>query len=194
LTAPFLEDVRGPYGEVAPNVTLRPTADLASDLVFAADPTTAPFVTPIGSLTLRVVVHPTNPLTALTTAQVRALFTGQADWASVSGPQSALGPVSREPASAAVQQFNTRVLLGAAPSPTTLVAPSWEAMRAAVAQDAGALGYLPARWVDGSVRPLALGVDLRVLIVAAAPAEPTGVARDLLVWLQSPAGQAVMGR
>jgi phosphate transport system substrate-binding protein len=142
-----------------------------------------------------VIVHPNNPMTRLSLAQVRAAFTGQvADWVQVGGDSGALQIVTREDGSEGAAIFNTRAGLNAPLTRNTLVAPTWEAMRATVGQTPTALGYLPAPEMDESVRAVQLDAELRVLIVAVAQTEPVGRARDFLVWVQSDVGQQAVAQ
>ena len=55
------------------------------------------------------------------------------------------------------------------------------------------MSYLPVAELSEAVRVAAEPETLRVLIVAAAVAEPEGPARDFLAWAQGEAGQAVVG-
>ncbi len=207
LAAPLLFDLVAAYAEANPRVDLIPTvvplstleADLAAGgadlgLLVSRDP--AWFATPIGYVTFAVVVNPSNPVTGLSAAQVRAIYAGQiSDWGQVGGEGGVIQPVGREEGAEAEKAFSSAMLPGArfTISNNTLVAPTWEAMREAVSQDINAIGYLPAPELDATVRPLSLDAEWRALVVAAAVNEPAGPARDFLAWAQSEAGQAVVG-
>jgi ABC-type phosphate transport system substrate-binding protein len=150
------------------------------------------FTTPIGYVRLVVVVNPANSVSALTPEQARAAFTGQArDWSQLGAAPAPLEAVVREPESDGARLFGEQVLAGPAPSALARLAPTWDEMRRLVAADPGRVGYLPAYAVDESVRVVA-GVEARALVVAVAPGEPAGPARDFLAWAQSPDGQAVV--
>lgn len=89
---------------------------------------------------LTVVVHPTNPVTALTTHQVRAIFAGEIrDWAAVGGRGGPIRLISREAGSGSREALREAV---GRISPTALVQGSAGAIRAAVAQDPQAIGYI----------------------------------------------------
>jgi phosphate transport system substrate-binding protein len=172
-----------------------------AELALTADPDPGLFATPVGYLPWRVVVHPGNPLQALEAEQARALFAGAlTEWSQVGGGAGQVLVAARAADSAAGRAFAARLWGGEAGSVTAnaRLAPTWGAMRALVAENPNALGYLIGPEVDESVRPLRLSgggqaaPDLRQLVAAAAAAEPAGAARDFLAWAQSRAGQAVV--
>lgn len=193
LAAPLLSDLIAAYAATHSQVSLAAVIEPGApyDLLLTARPEADSFATPIGYVSLALVVNPANPVDALSAAQAREMFAGRlADWAQVGGAPGAVVPVAREDTSEAARIFTDQgfetITLNA------LVAPTWEAMRAHVAQTPGALGYLPLPEIDASVKALALDVTMRLLIVAAAPTEPTGISRDFVAWVQSEAGQAVV--
>lgn len=214
LTAPLFFDLAAAYAEVRPNVSLAATvvspATMFSDLgarradlglVVAADPDL--FATPLGYVSFAVVVHPTNPIADLSAPQLREIYAGRVtDWGQVGGvpaaqlPGSSTGgaiqPVSRDENSDAAQAFETGILLGESPSANTLVAPTWDAMRQAVSENPGAIGYLPTPELEASVKVVSVAAALRALVVAVAALEPEGQSRDFVAWAQSAAGQEVV--
>lgn len=195
LAAPLLNDLIAAYAATHPDVGLAAVIEPGAsyDLLLTVQSEADSFATPMGYVSLALVVNPQNPLSAVSVAQAREMFAGRiTDWAQVGGAPGVVVPVAREDTSEAAQIFIAQgfetITLNA------LVAPTWDAMRAHVAQTPGALGYLPLPEVDASVRTLALDVTMRVLIVAAAPTEPTGAARDFIAWAQSEAGQAAVAQ
>lgn len=206
LTTPLLLDLAAAYAEVNPDIDLVSdvvplstlSADLAAgraDVGLAVTRNPEQFATPLGYVAFAVVVNPANPLTGLSVAQVREIFSGRVnDWGQVGGPGGVIQVVSREKGSDAEMTFGASALLGASPMSNALVAPTWAAMREAVSQNLNAIGYLPTPELEATVQPMGLDSELRALIVALAPSEPTGPARDFLVWVQSEEGQAVVGK
>jgi len=182
--------------DVVPLSTL--SADLAAgraDVGLAVTRNPNRFATPLGYVSFVVVVNPANPLTGLSVAQVREIFSGRVnDWGQVGGPSGGIQVVSREKGSDAGITFETSALLGASPTSNALVAPTWAAMREIVSQNLNTIGYLPLPELEATVQPIGLDSELRALIVALAPSEPTGLARDFLVWAQSEEGQRVVGK
>ena len=207
LTAPLLSDLIAAYADANPEVTLSPTvvplstlnSDLAAgraDLALVTNPDANLFATPLGYVSLAVVVNPANVLASLSAAQVPTIFAGRVtDWAQVGGSSGEIQVVSREDASDAARAFGVSALSGTLPTPNALVAPSWEAMREAVSQNPNAIGYLPLPELDATVKPIELRdrASLRALIMAVAMQDPTGPARDFLAWAQSEGGQKVVG-
>ncbi len=204
LAAPLLRDLAAAYAEQAPGADL--VIDVAApaaitdalstgraDLALTSAPGPGQFATPLGYLRLTAVAQGDNPVTALTLAQVRAAFAGRAtDWAQLGGAPGRLQPVARAAGAETSALLKDAGLDEAAFTPNALVAPTWDAMAALVRENPGALGYLPEPLLSNGLKAIRLDVDWRVLLVAVAPAEPTGPARDFLVWAQSAAGQAVV--
>jgi len=206
LASPLLADLAQAYAAAQPQTSLLAAitplssvpGDLAAgraDLALTTTYSTDQFATPIGYVTLVVVVNPANPLGQLSDTQLRDVFSGRAnDWAQVGGPAGPIQVVCREDHSDGAEAFDRVALEGALPTLNALVAPGWAAMRAAVSQNPAAIGYLPAPEVDAGVRPIKVEKPLRALIAAVAPQPPTGASRDFLTWAQSAAGQEVVGQ
>lgn len=171
---------------------LVPEADVApalaagrAELALTTEVPEGLFATPVGEITLQVVVHPANPAGPLAADQVQALFTGQvADWAAVGGQPGRVLVAAPVASSAAAKLFAFQALGGAEVMPSARLAPTWAALREIVAGDAGAISYLPEAWLDDTVRPIAGPDPVQALVAAVAPAEPDGAARDFLVWVQ----------
>jgi ABC-type phosphate transport system substrate-binding protein len=196
LAAPLLSDLVHAYTSANPNVAVVVSAESAAtsyDLALTSTPESAPFATPLGYVPLSAVVQPGHPIAALSLAQVREIFAGRiTDWAQVGGAPGAIQVIAREDGSDGARAMASAALNGV--TPNAFLAPTWEAMRTLVAQNPGALGYLPAPEIDETVRQITLDVELRALIVAVAPDEPEGAARDFLAWAQSEAGQVVVAQ
>jgi len=202
----LLLDLAAAYHDVHPDVDLVSdvvplsalSADLEAgraDLSLAVTRDPKQFATPLGYVSFAVVVNPANPLAGLSVAQVREIFSGRVnDWGQVGGPGGVIQVVSREKGSDAGLTFETSALLGASPTSNALVAPTWAAMREAVRQNLNAIGYLPLPELDATVQPIGLDSEVRALILALAPSEPTGLARDFLAWAQSEEGQTIVGK
>lgn len=193
LTAPLVEDLAAAYL----TATIQTTSLAQAEIEFVVEDV-APdsFATPLGYAELVIVVHPANPLASLTLTQTQAIFIGETtDWAQVSpGLTGPIQVVSREDGSEGGRAFAERALAHVLPTRNALVAPTWAAMREAVSGDANTIGYLPRAELNASVKALSVEVDVRLLIIAQSATEPTGPARDFLVWIQSAEGQAVVAR
>lgn len=171
---------------------------------------------PIAVDGLAIIVHPDNPVTDLTLADVQGVFSGQiGNWRQLNGPDLAVEPVSREPGAGARTLLAQRVMAEQRVSINAVVQPSSRDVRAFVAANPGAVGYvmlgsLPRATTDAdlAVRLLSLdGVAPTPLTLAAqsylltAPlfvvtrdsAEPQGSLRAFIADLQSAEGQTQLG-
>lgn len=204
LTAELAADLVATYRQnnTAPLITVVPHSSLAGELAArnaqAALTANAPpgfYTTPLAYVSFVVVTHPTNSISTLALAQVQAIYAGQVtDWAQVGGSAGAIQVLAREDGSDGARAFNGAALNGVTLTPNAQVAATWDAMRQLIQQNPNAVGYLPASEIDATVKALTLEAELRVLIVAVAPTEPTGAPRDFVAWVQSEAGQAAVSR
>lgn len=149
----------------------------------------------LGQAEIVIIVHPANPVAALSQAELRALFGGQTlAWSSAGGPQAAVQPWIPLAGDEALQAFAAAVMGDQPYSTEAMLAADPAVMLEGVANNAGAIGYLPHAWLTSQVRavPLApsLAAGLRLPVLASAPAEPHGAARNFLYCLQNSAGQA----
>jgi phosphate transport system substrate-binding protein len=161
---------------------------------------------------LAIVVHPQNPLAAqgasLALSQAQAIFSGQVtNWADVGGAETLeIQPVGRERGSDARLLFDRRVLAEQRMSINSAIEPDNEALLEAVAADRGAVGYtmmsvvgedvvvLPVEGIVPSPETTATQeYALTTPLYFVSPEEPTGELRGFLAWLQSEAGQALLG-
>jgi phosphate transport system substrate-binding protein len=212
VTQPLLLDLAAAYATVNPDVVvapgLAPEAALAgqlaggqTDLALTTAPDPKLFATPLGYVPFQLVVHPANPLAALTLPQAQGLFSGRLyDWSQVGGAPGPVTVVDRGPGTGAERALSATDIGALTVTTSALVAPTWAAMRQLVGQNPGAIGYLVGPESDATVKPLALldaagkPLPLRLLAVAEAAGEPSGAARVFLAWAQGPAGQAAVGK
>ena len=110
---------------------------------------------------LAVVVHRSNPVSGLSSAEVRRIFSGEVrDWSGVGGRPGPITLISREDGSGTRQVFEDQVM---GPWPTaqrSLVLDANGAVRELVAADPAAIGYLSLGLVDERLRPIALDGQL----------------------------------
>ena len=153
---------------------------------------------------IAVIVNPGNPVSKLTSAQVRDIFTGKVtDWRDVGGPDLPILLVNRDAASGTRDAFDKIVLKGATFDPTAAVLPGTGQVRAVVAEARGAVGYISFGFVDDSVRAIPIdGVaptaktiksgayPVRRLLHFLTRGQPTGLARQYIDFVLSPAVQA----
>jgi phosphate transport system substrate-binding protein len=106
---------------------------------------------------IAMVVHPSNPVTGLTTEQIRGIFNGTIrNWKDVGGVDRAISVVSREEGSGTRTSFeqivkNVKLLNDA------IIQDSNGTIRETVANDAGAVGYLSHGLLNNKIK--AVDVD-----------------------------------
>ena len=143
----------------------------------------------LGSDDLVVVVNPQNPVHDLTGRQIREIFTGtNRTWSNYSQGNPAPIQVWGYPKGNEIRQYFEDALAPVMSNPSAHLAPDPDAMRQAVTADPSAIGYLPWRWVDSSVRQLSItgisGSSLRQPILAITQTEPQGAQKEWLLCLQ----------
>ena len=104
-----------------------------------------------------IIVHPANPITGLSTEQMKKLYAGEiANWKEVGGPDGAVHLVMRDESSGTREVF-WEILLGKGPiSPAANVAASSGAVKVAVGRDPLAIGYTSMGHVDDTVKTVAI--------------------------------------
>lgn len=161
---------------------------------------------------LAIIVHPSNPLRALSVAQVRDLFAGRiTDWASVGGRQGPVKRYARDDQSGTYDSFRSMVLRDAALAAGTARLESTDQLAAMVAADPAAIGFVglagvgPARALavsDEGTRALAadrvtVGTEDYVLsrrLFLYNRAQASAVAADFVEFALGSRGQAVVER
>ncbi|MGH7726554.1 MAG: phosphate ABC transporter substrate-binding protein [Candidatus Eiseniibacteriota bacterium] len=157
-----------------------------------------------------VYVHSSNPLTTISMEQLKGIYTGAIkNWSDVGGPDKPIVVYSRENNSGTYVFFKEHVLGGADFSPTAATLPGTAAVVNAVTQDPGGIGYGGIAYgsgikhlaiLDAGGQPIEpkeatildgsypLSRPLYWYVSPKAPKEAT----DLVAWVQSPEGQAVI--
>jgi phosphate transport system substrate-binding protein len=152
-----------------------------------------------------VVVNPGNPVRSLTAEQLRKIFAGKSDnWRAVGGPDRRIDIYTRDKASGTRAVFWKKALARGEISAKANFVISNGAMKAAVAGDPGAIGYVSVGFIDDSVSPVALdGVTPSLETVKSGKypvarglysntrGEPEGLARAFIDYLFSPEGQKI---
>ena len=156
------------------------------------------------------IVHPDNPIAGLNSGDVQALYSGQfADWTAVGGTNVPVTLFSRERGAGTRTIFTQRLMGEQRISINARIQPDDGSLVTAVADDPHAIGYsmmgnnpLPTGikilTLDGFSANTASTADqtypLTTPLYFVSPEEPTGSLRALLAWLQSDAGQMVLGQ
>lgn len=126
---------------------------------------------------LAIVVHPSNPVDAISLEQLRAIYTGGiTNWSEVGGLDQPILPVMREVSSGTRGAFDEIALGGAAPLSSADVQVTAGEVEARVASNPAAIGYVG----FGN-----LGSDVKVLAIDGVPPSPE-TARSGAYKLQRP--------
>ncbi len=161
---------------------------------------------------LSIYVHESSPLTALSLAQVKAIYAGQfTNWNQVGGPDAPIVLYSRENNSGTYAYFKEHVLGGGDFAANAQMLPGTAAVVHAVARDPNGIGYGGEAYAKG-VRLLSLKKDDASPAVAPGDAtvtdgsyplarslyfytrkDPAGDAKAFIDFCQSPEGQAIVG-
>lgn len=178
-------------------------------------PDAALWATQVGWDGIAVIVHPALPLSVLTRDDLRLLFQGRiASWAELGAGDLPVTVVSREVGADTQMAFEALVMDGRQTTLGARLALSSASMVQTVAETPGAIGYVSMAYLDGRVQVVAVqespdgpaqtptpdtvstgSYPLRVpvLVVGQATPEPDSVYFNWFAWMQSPAGQAVIG-
>lgn len=141
---------------------------------------------PIADEAIAIIVHPSVTLNDVSLQQLENIFTGRAQ-------DSGWAVAVREDGDDSRAAFEAMALRGVQPTLNAVLSPTPQAMLAFVAQTPNAIGYLPTRWVDGTIKILSVegiapgdpAYSLRLTVLAVANAEPKGLARDWLAKVQA---------
>ena len=99
---------------------------------------------------LAVVVHPSNPVKALTTAQVQDIFTGKIrNWKDLGGPDKPIVVISRDTNSGTYESFETLVMKQAKLFDKVEYVGSNGAVRQRVVDTPAAIGYVGLAFLEG---------------------------------------------
>ena len=102
-----------------------------------------------------IIVHPSNPVSALTTAQVRDIYTGKiTNWKEVGGPDLAIVMISRDTSSGTYETFHGLVMNGEELNSKVEYVSSNPQAHARVKTTAGAIGYVGIGFLDANVKAL----------------------------------------
>lgn len=149
------------------------------------------------------VVNPKNPVTALSSDQLKGIYSGAiANWKALGGEDRPINIYTRDNASGTREVFWKKALGKATISETAQFVASNGAMKAAVHADPYAIGYVSVGYIDDSVAPLTLDnvtpsmVSVRENTYQVArglysntKGPATGLAKLFIQYLLSPEGQ-----
>jgi len=153
-----------------------------------------------------VVINPDNPVKALSTKQLRDIYSGQINnWQALGGSDKAITVYTRDESSGTRAVFWKKALAKGDITDRAHFVVSNGAMKAAVSQDPNAIGYVSVGHIDESVTPVALDGVVPTLenvkqgryttargLYSNTRGEPVGLAKKLLDYLLSPEGQQIV--
>lgn len=211
--------VEGEYLSVAPHVRLNfvpgndqilqadlETGFLDALLVYHVAEGDTSWFNPVAVDGLVLIVHPDNPVTDLTLAEVKAIFDGRlTNWAMLDGPDLPIEPIVREEGSGAARLYLDRVMTGQGSFFDAQVAPGDALMRELVDTRSGSIGYTMMGNTNKATSISIGGIaatpsttseqsyPLTTPIYFVSLGEPEGPSRAFLAWLQSFEGQTIIG-
>ncbi len=102
-------------------------------------------------------VHPDNPVKALSTEQVRKIYSGEiTDWKDLGGNAGTINVYGREDGSGTRETFTDKLFGKGELSPSVNVVNSNGAMKTAIAQDKRAIGYVGIGHLDNTIAGVAV--------------------------------------
>lgn len=170
-------------------------ADLA--LWLGEPPANAPFAALLGYEEFAFVLHPENPIEALSASKLDELLAGEAArWEEIGGEGGEINLWLYPPENEVQEVLSSVFPIERAFASFAFLAPDAEALRQAVSADPAAAGFLPRAWLSEAVKPVYTlergGKPLREPVLALARAEPRQAARQVLLCLQSGPGQQAL--
>jgi phosphate transport system substrate-binding protein len=156
---------------------------------------------------IAIIVHPTNPISDISLAQLSDLFQGRTfDWTSFGGTGEVI-PVSREAGAYSRLIFEERVMQTRAVTRNAVLKASTKDVIDFVANTPGAVGYVPLSHLNEQVKALAVeGVTpsaetaasgkyvLSAPLYVIARSEPQGDLREFMAWLLGNPGQTLLSQ
>ena len=153
-----------------------------------------------------VAVNPKNPVSALTSQQVRDIFAGKIkNWQEVGGPSAPIHLFTRDEASGTRETFWKKLLKKGPIDAKANVVASNGAMKMALAQDPQAIGYLGIGFVDQKVKGIKLdGVEptqenakngtypVTRLLYMNTKGEPTPLVKAFIDYIKGPEGAKII--
>jgi phosphate transport system substrate-binding protein len=130
------------------------------------------------------IVHPSNPINNLTSAQLKAIYEGKVtNWKEVGGTDGKIVVISRDTSSGTYETWHKIVMKKARVFPGALLQASSGAVLQAVSKNKNAIAYDGIGYINDSVKPLS--VDGIVGSAATAKDKSYPVARTLQIYTSS---------
>lgn len=220
-TAPLVMTISRIYSESHPDVSFETVSGnhdqmvnrlLVGDMAYfvsnhlAAENNRSFWAAPLAQDGLAIIVNPDNPVTNLTTEQIRRIYRGFiTNWQDVGGSDLPITLISREEGSGTRSEFERLVMGQQRVSPNAEKLPSTIAVMARITAQSGAIGYVPLSQGNETIRILAVegilpslttvgnnSYPLRSTLYIIGLTEPEGAYRTLVGWVQGVEGQAAI--
>jgi phosphate transport system substrate-binding protein len=155
---------------------------------------------------LSPIVHPSNPVSDLTMAQLKQIYAGEiTNWSQVGGSNTPILVVSRDSSSGTYGSWNDLILKGATVTTGAVYTSSNADVANEVAGNPNAIGYVGLGYLNDSVKAVAVGgvpATVQTALDRTFPvgrplfmvtnAFPTGPAFNVLMWVLSDDGQRLV--
>ena len=161
----------------------------------------------IGKDGIVIAVNSQNSVSALTTEQVKGIFSGNiTNWKEVGGADAKINVITREDGSGTRKAFE-EIVMGKETKiqKSAIVQSSTEAVKQAVKQDPNAIGFISLANLDDSVKALKIGgvtpseatvsdgtYKVQRPFLFLVKGEAKGAVKEFIDWVLSPAGQAIV--
>jgi hypothetical protein len=187
-TAVYFAQITNPPSEF-------PTDTLVLSLGQPIQPIAGYYLDQLGWEQVVVIVNQANPITQLSTDQLKEIFSGQMEtWKE--GAQQTIQIWVLPDSEPTRQIFDSALQLIQPLAANAMLAPNPEAMMTAISKDPGAIGYLPQSFLNSnglfnSEKVKLVNLDtpikgnLHQPVIAITRTEPAGALRDLVVCLQN---------
>ncbi len=143
----------------------------------------------VGEENLQLVINSNQKAQSITADQIRALFSGEiTDWSQASDKKGTVHPWVY-PDGSELELIFDRVLMNEKHiSPSASIASDPESMQHAIAQDEGAIGFLPSSWLTDTIQVVglehSLASQLNFPVLAMTDSEPQGLLGVFIACLQ----------
>ncbi|MCL2115712.1 MAG: phosphate ABC transporter substrate-binding protein [Methanobrevibacter sp.] len=153
-----------------------------------------------------IAVNSENPVSDLTTDQLKDIFSGKiTNWKEVGGPDGQINLITREEGSGTLDAFLSIVMGDEDMKSDAIVQSSTEAVKQSVKQDPNAIGFVSYAAMSDDVKALSINgiipseatiadgtYELQRPFILLVKGEPTGPVKDFIDWVMGPEGTKIL--
>jgi phosphate transport system substrate-binding protein len=157
---------------------------------------------------IAVIVHPSNPVNALTREQIKEIYTGKiSNWKDFGGKNAKIVIVSRDSSSGTFEAFNELALEKKKVRPDALLNASNQAVATTITNTPGAIGYVGLGYLSPSVKAVTVnGIQANKANVVNGSyplarnlymytnGKPEGAVKDFIDFIMSSEGQRLIDK